>query len=337
MVRWHNVAGALLFASFLPGCGAEATQLAARDASTPRAPAAHPCALPAGDPLCAMNDAFRDAYAGRRAAVMATSGPVVVQVGDQLLLFRGKERLEGAATNARYHELKSVAHTPFAVYLMLAPVDGPLDEPLVQKLKRYRELVRRAASIVEGRFSEAAQRERQKRILSRTIALLDHAIDERRFTATELRDFVSRARADLLENMRDAVREQVVTMHTQVKAWSAGMTPEEMAKLRVVIGTVHMARPGNVAVQYFQAWLGEPPAGHLADERVSETARVIVGEGLFDAERLLALVGTHLVDRAAAAMFFDDPLRLDRDLFSDFAEAVVPEILGGEAKTSGER
>src|SRR5690349_15071548 len=82
--------GALLLAVILPACGA------AR-------PAARPCALPAGDPLCSLNDAFRDAYSNRRAAMLATSGPVLLQIGDRLVLLRGGERLEGSVTNARYH------------------------------------------------------------------------------------------------------------------------------------------------------------------------------------------------------------------------------------------
>jgi hypothetical protein len=61
---------------------------------------------------------------------------------------------------------------------------------------------------------------------------------------------------------------------------------------------------------------------------VAEDERLIMAEGIFDEERSLALLGTHLVDRAAATVFFEDPLRLDRDLLSDGAEESIREILG---------
>ena len=130
--------------------------------------AAPSCPLPPGDPLCAVNDAFHDAYAARRAAVLAASGPVLLQLADRLVLVRGGERLEALTTNARYHQLKSVAHVPFAVFLMLAPGDDPIGEARIRELEVYRAKVRRAAATIGDRFADAAQRDRQRRILGAT-------------------------------------------------------------------------------------------------------------------------------------------------------------------------
>ncbi|MDI1476519.1 hypothetical protein [Polyangium sp. y55x31] len=295
----------------------------------PAASAERPCPLPSSDPLCPLNSAFRDAYAERRAAMLAASGPVLVQYGDTLVLLRRGERLEGPATNERYHELKSVAHVPFALYLLLSGVDGPIDEARLGKLISYEALVRAALSTIDGRFPDAAQRERQQRILTRSLALLDQATRERRLASSTLGAFIRSQRADVLENIREAAHQNVMTLHAQVTAWAARLTPEERARLRVVIGTPHMARPGNISLQYFAAWLGEPSAGRAADERIAEGTRIIVAENIFDADRSMALVGTHLVDRAAAAAFFDDPLRLDRDLLSDAAEEAIHALFGG--------
>ncbi|MDI1443555.1 hypothetical protein [Polyangium sp. 6x1] len=276
-----------------------------------------------------MNSVFRDAYAERRTAMLAASGPVIVQNGDGLVFLHRGERLERPATNGRYHELKAVAHVPFALYLLLSGVDGPIDEALRGKLVSYEALLRAVLSTIDGRFSDAAQRERQRRIMTRSLALIEQATRERRLAPTTLGAFVRSQRADVVENVRDAAYQNVMTLHAQVTAWAARMTPEERARLRVVIGTAHMARPGNLAFQYFAAWLGEPSAGRAADERIAEGARIIVAENIFDADRSIALFGTHLVDRAAAAAFFDEPLRLDRDLLSDAAEEAVRTLFGG--------
>jgi hypothetical protein len=318
--------GALLFALILPACSGNA--LPTHEAPSTHAAAPRTCALPVTDPFCATNDAFREAYATRRAAMLEASGPVLLQLADRLVLVRDGQRLEALTTNARYHELKSVAHVPFALFLMLASVHGPIDEAQLRKLAAYRVLVRRAATTIEGRFPVAAQRERQRRILDRSLSLLDRVIREKHLEVAVLRELVRAQRADLLENVRDAAHEQVEIMHALVKAWTEPMSAAELSTLKIVVGTMHMARPGSLAVQYFQAWLGEPYAGRMADERVELGARIIVAEGVVDEDRSLALLGTHLVDRLAAEAFFDDPLRLDRDLLSDGAEEAICDVLG---------
>jgi hypothetical protein len=276
-----------------------------------------------------MNDAFHDAYVARRAAALAAAGPVILHLGgDRLVLLRNGERLEALVTNARYHELKSMAHVVFALFLMLAPVDGAVDDALAAQLTAYRTLLRRAEATIEGRFGSAAQRDRQRRILDRALALLDAVVVERRLPRSALRRLVEAERADVIVNVREAAREEVTLLHAQVEAWKARMSAAELSRLRVVIDTAHMARPGNLAVQYFQAALGEPYAGRRADERVAEGERVIVTESGQGADRALALLGAHLVDRSAAEAFFGDPLRLDRDLLSDGAEDAIRELLG---------
>src|SRR5262249_37192141 len=139
-----------------------------------------------------------------------------------------------------------------------------------------------------------------RRILDRSLTLLDRAIGDKHLEAAVVREFVRAQRADLLENVRDAAHEQVTIMHALVGAWTARMSAAERSRLKVVVGTMHMARPGSLAVQYLQAWLGEPYAGRMADERVAMEERVIVAEGTVDEDRSLALLGTHLVDRLAA-------------------------------------
>ncbi|MDC3960999.1 hypothetical protein [Polyangium jinanense] len=264
--------------------------------------------------------------------MLAASGPVLVQYGDTLVLLHRGERLERPATNERYHELKTLAHVPFALYLLLSGADGPIDEAQLGKLISYEALLRAALSTIDARFSDAAERERQRRILTRSLSLIDQATGEKRLTPSTLDAFVRSQRADVLENIKEAAHQNVMTLHAQVTAWAARLTPEERARLRVVIGTAHMARPGNLSIQYFAAWLGEPVAGRAADERVVDGARIIVAENIFDTDRSIALVGTHLVDRSAAAAFFDDPLRLDRDVLSDAAEEAIRALFGGSPK-----
>jgi len=96
-----------------------------------------------------------------------------------------------------------------------------LDEEIGRKLTAYRGLVQRAAASLDGRFTVGPQRERQGRILGRSLAVIARALGEGRVTAAAMRDFAREQRADLLDNLRDAAREQITTMHAQVTAWAA--------------------------------------------------------------------------------------------------------------------
>ena len=51
--------------------------------------------------------------------------------------------------------------------------------------------------------------------------------------------------------------------------------------------------------------------------------RLIYGENVFDEEKALRLLGTHLVDADIGTYFFNDAQRMHRDLLSDAAEAII--------------
>src|SRR5262249_55471542 len=152
---------------------------------------------------------------------------------------------------------KSVAHVPLALYLLLAGADGALAEPELRALVSYEALVAAALPTIDRRFPEAARRDRQVRIVRRSLAFIAQVVRDKRIAAGALREFVRAQREDIVENFKDAAREQVSTMHRQVTAWASLLSAEERVRLRVVIGTSHMARRGNLALQYFAAWLHE--------------------------------------------------------------------------------
>jgi hypothetical protein len=78
----------------------------------------------------------------------------------------------------------------------------------------------------------------------------------------------------------------------------------------VIIGS-HMARDGEVTLQYFSRLLDEPREG----------GRIVYAEGLWQTREAMDLLATHQVDRAAGAAFFGDPMRMHRDVMADGAEA----------------
>jgi hypothetical protein len=88
-----------------------------------------------------------------------------------------------------------------------------------------------------------------------------------------------------------------------------------------------LPRKDNLAVQYFARLLGEPGEGR----------RIVYAESLFDEPEALDLLATHLVDTQVGLDFFDDPMRMHRDLLGDAAREYLPHLLGKPDRAAGAR
>lgn len=290
-------------------------------------------ALDPADPLGALNEAFREAYAARREAVLAGMGPVIAQIEDRLVLRRGGQRFEGPARTRRYHELKAIAHLPLALHLLLSGRSGGLDDATRRRLAALRERAAAAAGDLEGRGFTPDERARQRRILDASLALLDEVLAADRAAPETLAAFVRAQTADILRNIEDAARDQIDTMHATTSAWMQQMTPDERARLRAVVAISHMTRPGNVAAQYFSVLLGESWEGRFDQEDLTPGKRVLTSETTTDEAAAFTLIATHALDATVATRFFGEETRMDRDLLADAAERILASMFHKEPRT----
>jgi hypothetical protein len=113
----------------------------------------------------------------------------------------------------------------------------------------------------------------------------------------------------ILANATAAARAAVDALHRQVRLWQGQIPPDEWNRLTVIVIGKQLPRKGNLAVQYFAHLLGEK----------GEAERITYAEGLGDEPRALDLLATRLVDTQVGIDFFNDPLRMHRDLLSDGA------------------
>jgi len=307
----------VLALALVAGCGGSA--------SAPEAPG---CALPAGDPFCSMNQAFLEAYGRERSAIVAQLSPVILQLGDTLVLLRNGTRSEGVAVTSRYHEYKSIAHTSLALFALLrSRVDTPLDQAALQELQAYRALVAQGRASLAGRGLPAAALELHGRILDRSLALLDDVVAARGIARAALLDFARQQAPDVLLSAKMAARDQIETTDRQISEWKRQMSPDELARLRVVVSVGHMPGRGNIGLQYFSATLGEHYEGQLEVEDINDRVRVIAQESLSESEGL-KLLGTHLLDGEVGVAFFDDFARMHRDLLADAGEEILASLPG---------
>lgn len=283
------------------------------------APAAKPAAPAANDTLRSLNVASRAAYSRAKDAAQARRGPLILVEGDNLVLISGKLREEVKVMPEIYHSLKAIAHIPLALDVLLASrpgdlrsADGALDE-----LQKYRAMIVEAEKSLGTHGFDPEQMERQKKIVGESLKLLDLIVKGPEPSQEERIAFARRMNPLVLANVDDSVREQLDACHRQVTAWKARMTPEDWSRLRVIVMGMALPRKNNTAMQYFERLLGEPGEG----------GRVVYSESVFDETKALDALAVRDVDTQIGIDFFNDPLRMHRDLLGDAASLYVPLIV----------
>jgi hypothetical protein len=269
------------------------------------------------DSLTALNDVFRQAYAGSRRRILTSDAPLLIRSGDTAALVRGSRRAEAVVNVPVYHVVKTIAHIPLAIFVGVTPGEEALDAERLKTLTELRRLIPPARASLDGLGLAPEVLARQDQIVRASLTFIDGAIAQRRFARNELDAFTRRMAPLVLANVGLAARAQLDALHKQVSAWRKEMTPEEWDRLHVVIITAHMPREESLDVQYFSRLLKEPMEGR----------RIVVAESLWEEPKALELYGTHLLDGGIGQAFFGDPMRMHRDLLADAAKEYLPTLL----------
>jgi hypothetical protein len=267
--------------------------------------------------LTALNNAFRAAYADAKSRVLASSGPTLIVNGDSFTLLRGGRRVEANVGVASYDTVKTIAHVPLAIYVILTPGEGAVDDDRIKVLAGLRELIPPAVGSLDTLGFSAATLARQKQIVAASEAFLDDVAGRHRFERSALLAFTRDMAPLVMENVTEATRAQLDATHTQVSAWRRDLSPREWSQLHVLIIGAHMPREGQAVTQYFLRLLNEPREGR----------RVVYAESLWEEPKALDLLGTHLLDGSVSEAFFGDSMRMHRDLLSDAASQYLAGLL----------
>ena len=249
------------------------------------------------DPFAELNRAARAAYAEARERALANAGPVLIVGPERITLLHAGTHSEFELRPAQYQDLKAVAH--FALGLHALHFHAAPDPARVAEL---RAMAVRGLDALGGRGLTAAQIERQREIVRLALAP-DGAQGWERAVAPLL-----------LANALDTARAEIADLDAAVGGVRRALGPGEFARLHVIVVGAHMARQGEIAMQYFEKLLGE-----------REGLRLVFAEGLWDEPSELQLLATHLLDASVGQGFFGDARRLHRDLLADAAAQVLAE------------
>jgi hypothetical protein len=248
-------------------------------------------------PAADLNALARADYAQARRRAVAHSGPVLLVGPVQITFLNGTERRQFELAPAAYHELKAVAHLALGVHSLFFE-EAPPREKLLE--------LRAAAE----KLPLPEPREREERIVQRSLRLIEDALAGH----ADLPRYEREVAPLLLENAVDAARLEIASLDRAVAQVREQLPDAGFSRLHVVISGAHMAREGEISLQYFEK---------LFRER--EGLRIVFAEGLWDEAAQLDLLGTHLLDSSIGEGFFGDPRRMHRDLLSDAAAQVLRE------------
>jgi hypothetical protein len=268
----------------------------------------------AADPFESLNEAFRQQHAAAREREWSRRGPVILVEFDKLTLVNGDDRKSAEIIPPRYHRLKSIAHTPFAIYLCLSDVgNSPVDERQQTQLKDIAARIKVVQDVLESADFRPEQLQRQRDILDRCSTFIADTLKTKSAGPKELEAFVAGLRALVLKNVAEAAELQIRAIDTQIAAWQQALPGLDWGNLKVVIEGSALPRKQNLATQYFARLLGVS----------GECPRLVYAESLYDEAKALRLLNATAVDARAGSLFFDDPTFLHRDLMAGVTAAFL--------------
>jgi hypothetical protein len=258
----------------------------------------------------AVNDKFRQIYAETRTRTIKKSQPIIVAIDERLVLHDGPRHESTRVISDKFTLLKSIDHIVLATFVILElDTDQMLNDGKLQQLREFESVSRKALASLDKCGLQGEVLERQKQLINMALTLLDAAIKEKRISSDALTNFCRNAQKLTMQNVDEAIADQLLAVNTQVKQWRKELGPEKWDVLNVVIVSGHMPRERNSNMQYFAKLLRQKREG----------LRLFYCEGLSEESDALNLVGTHILDRKIAVAFFKDEWRMHRDLLSDGA------------------
>src|SRR5215813_2127444 len=190
-------------------------------------------------PLAELNHFARTAYAQARERALANAGPVLIVGPERITLLQAGVRSELELRPARYQDLKAIAHLALGMHALQFQA-----APDPARVAELRGLAEKALEAL-GRDLTPAQIERQRKIVRLTLEP-DRSVGWERAVAPLL-----------LENALDAARAEIGDLDAAMGDVRRRLGPAELERLHVIVVGAHMAREGEIAMQYFEKLLGE--------------------------------------------------------------------------------
>jgi hypothetical protein len=249
--------------------------------------------------------------------------PLLILVGNELILHRNGRRETAPVIPPVYHQLKAVGHTLFGVYLsLLVREPGGLNERKLLQVEQQHNLINTVLAHLDEQDFPEAVRAGQRVLLEAASQLLTECRKNRRVDLRAVHEFALAMGKEMSANNLHAQRGQLTSLHRQVCAWLDPMEAGERERLYVVVCGSHQARYQEIAMTYFRHLLGE-----FSIDGAHGEDRLMYAESRFEEDNAIDLIARHIIDQDAGSAFFGDRFRMQRDLLGDGAEGFITDLL----------
>jgi len=153
----------------------------------------------------------------------------------------------------------------------------------------------------------------QIKFINESIKVVQKLLEKLKFDCADMQTYVKNIRPILDKNVFAASLSQLTNINELVRSWIDKYPQVDWKSIYILQCSAHMPREKNILAQYFQKLMGIKYEGEqfVYAETGDETA-------------CRNLLKTHITDRTLAVNFFNEPMRMHRDLLSDAAEKIVP-------------
>lgn len=223
-------------------------------------------------------------------------------------------------TPPAYRQLKSISHTPLALYSIIKTPDWS------GKIKDFLRHLQAGLASLDDSEVPAQLLEGSRNILRAGIGYSERLLAAGAVDFEQYHAYAHEVSPWLGPNIEAAAAMQVDAFEELVKGWRAEMGEEEWSRLMVCVTCAWAMRRENVHMQIFEHLMGKDAVNQ----------RLILAEGFNDTKQAFELLGRIVLDREVAKQMFEDPLALDVELMGagalkrieDYACPVYPSIKG---------
>ena len=273
--------------------------------------------------LSEFNNLFLNSYQQARANLLSKLDPLLILANDTLILKHQGKKTSTGINQPLYHNLKTISHIPFSIYLRLFNIesnDRNLSSDELFILKSYLHEVhhvRKSLNISDFSLDNKIF-QIQYDIINLSITYLRSVIRSKQVNFTELKEFCRTSRNLFLINVKHAARAQLDKLHSIVyPIYTKQFNRTEQKTVQILILGPKGPRNGFIIKQYFEKLLDDEHAG---------SEQILYAENLTDEQLALNVLGSWLLDTHTGEAFFDDRTRLHRDLLMDESSAYIKKL-----------
>jgi hypothetical protein len=249
--------------------------------------------------------------------------PVVLALfngqGGQMILYRPGQPPEFAApVPISYQILKSVAHSPMAIYEIVAPYlsDADANQLWRAPLAMYRAQNQSALECLDAPDLRDDDRSAVRTILERNLAFMDECLAKGRYSYADVEDFTRSSTPLLMKLIGSASGVQVGHWMKVVEDWKNELGAD-WESTYAATNTSHVARRNHILYTVLVQFMGTEAMGDRLF--LLETPEFEVTP-----EKMLDVLGRIVADRSLGAVFFRDYYLMgDVELLGDGARAAI--------------